>query len=174
MYISEERSCIAVQSCECTLCECSFHSGNPGSHQYAYQSSYSNRRSVKPVSVCPRLWVEILDAEAPGVAIYQLTTWQVSLFNRSFPCFFSVVWGGLWGRSCQGVHFRSVATAVAPMATDFPACLCRTRSLRSLNAPVRNEIHRREPWRPELVIQMHPWEEILLIPLLSLCPGQWD
>ena len=38
---------------------------------------------------------EILDAEAPDIAIYQLVTWQVSSFHQRFPYFPLVVWGGL-------------------------------------------------------------------------------
>lgn len=144
-------------------------SDNSGSYWYAYLSSYSNSISGQGKSACIfslRTWTLKL------LILLFISYWLGNFFRGYIRGFPTSLWlSGENSEDYQDIHFRSMATAVAPVATDFPGFLFRTMNLRSLNAPLRDEIHRREPWKPKVVIQKYPWEEILSIPPLSLCPG---
>lgn len=100
--------------------------------------------------------VDILDAEAPGFAMNQL-------LQLPFLCFIRLPYfrkGRTLRTSLPRHSFQGHGSFCGSDNTGFPWFLCRAGSL---SAPMMNEIHRREPWKPKLVIQKHPWEDIMLV-----------
>lgn len=81
----------------------------------------------------------------------------ISLFYQRLPYFRK---GRTLRTSLPRHSFQGHGSFCGSDNTGFPWFLCRAGSL---SAPMTNEIHRREPWKPKLVIQKHPWEDIMLV-----------